>query len=279
MDKTQTFIKDYLFSRNFDDPNKPFDDKRFNEKLLIIPTDGGLFIKLRKKKKQNKLSVEKIENSKIFHKENHENYKQINKNSKKSLKEYINTCEKTNLQIKKIIKDEKIQDRLELETYLKKTHVELYNNLPNYEKIKPMYEELWVNYIKEILNIPQEIPNIDKFQISGGNNSLVKLSMADFNGCKIHVTKSKNKNLINMEGIILWDAQKSFIIITKGKMMDEIKCIPKKGTIFKFEIPIKEDYYLQYTILGDRFKYRSSDRAGRKFKSRRCDDMLYYVQN
>lgn len=70
-------------------------------------------------------------------------------------------------------------------------------------------------------------------------------------------------------------------MIVKGNIIDEIKCIPKKGTVFQFEIPISDDddSALRYSILGDRFKYRSVDRAGRKFKSRRCDDMLYYIQN
>ena len=68
-------------------------------------------------------------------------------------------------------------------------------------------------------------------------------------------------------------------MVTKGEIVDELKMIPKKGTVFDLEIPINEEDALLYTILGDRFKYRSSDRAGRKFKSRRADDLLYYVYN
>lgn len=66
-------------------------------------------------------------------------------------------------------------------------------------------------------------------------------------------------------------------MITSGSLVDEIKIIPKKGTLFDFEIPLNDEQALQYSILGDRFKYRSVDRAGRKFKTRRCDDLLFYV--
>lgn len=83
--------------------------------------------------------------------------------------------------------------------------------------------------------------------------------------------------MIGIEGIVIWDSQKSFIMMTEGALVDEIKCIPKKGTIFALEIPLNDEDALQFSILGDRFKYRSSDRAGRKFKARRVDDMLYYV--
>ena len=114
-----------------------------------------------------------------------------------------------------------------------------------------------------------------------GSSALLKLSMADYNGALLRVTNSKNKTLVGIQGIVVWDSQKLFIMIVKGHLVDQIKCIPKKGTVFQFEIPISDDCdsALRYSILGDRFKYRSVDRAGRKFKSRRCDDMLYYIQN
>ncbi|EGA63236.1 Pop4p [Saccharomyces cerevisiae VL3] len=138
-----------------------------------------------------------------------------------------------------------------------------------------MYKELWINYIKELLNITKNLKTFN------GSLALLKLSMADYNGALLRVTKSKNKTLIGLQGIVIWDSQKFFIMIVKGNIIDEIKCIPKKGTVFQFEIPISDDddSALRYSILGDRFKYRSVDRAGRKFKSRRCDDMLYYIQN
>lgn len=55
--------------------------------------------------------------------------------------------------------------------------------------------------------------------------------MADYNGALLRVTKSKNKTLIGLQGIVIWDSQKFFIMIVKGNIIDEIKCIPKGHSI------------------------------------------------
>lgn len=284
MDKTQAFIRDNLFSRSFDNPNKPIDEKRLQETLLIAPTDGGLSYKVRKQQKsKSSLNLGTLHNT-VNKNENYlkKNYKDINKNSKIALKEYINRSKKTVKLVKGLIKENDITSKEQLIDFIKNNNNlddKIIENIPNYDKLLPMYENLWLNYMKEILNIPNTIKddNINKFKVTGGQNSLIKLSMADYNGALLKVVTSKNKNLSGTEGIVLWDSQKNFIMITKGKIVDEIKIIPKKGTIFGFEVPITDTYNLTYSIIGDRFKYRSSDRSGRKFKSRRCDDMLYYL--
>ncbi|AMD19312.1 HBR411Cp [Eremothecium sinecaudum] len=268
MDRIQPFITNCILARSFTNPSKPIDDKRLLETLMIQPTDGGLSNRLRKRK------VNLLAEDGSLLQVKHENYKTINKNSKVALREYINKARSSSAMARKIANDKKFGTWEELETYLLINDQDLYSSLPKYDQFKPMHEELWCEYMLELLEVKTDPSQGLKLN---GEAALQKLSMADYNGSLLKVTKSRNKNLEGIEGLVLWDAQKSFILLCKGKIVDTVKCIPKKGTVFTFEIPINAEESLQYSIMGDRFKYRSSDRAGRKFKARRCDDLLYYI--
>lgn len=279
MDKAQTFIKECLFTKNLEDPEKPINENRLQDTLLLLPTDGGLTSRLQKQRKKSRLNLNNLQNISPSENENEqlkkENYQRINKNSKIALREFINSCKTNTRKCLKLAHEHKITSRENLSSYLEEKCPAIYESLPQYDEFVPMYKELWLNYIKELLSITKNIKTLN------GSSALLKLSMADYNGALLRVTKSRNKSLIGIQGIVIWDSQKFFILIVKGHLIDEIKCIPKKGTVFQFEIPLSDtdDSALRYSILGDRFKYRSVDRAGRKFKSRRCDDMLYYIQN
>ncbi|CAI4289395.1 AKH_1a_G0004480.mRNA.1.CDS.1 [Saccharomyces cerevisiae] len=279
MDRTQTFIKECLFTKCLEDPEKPFNENRFQDTLLLLPTDGGLTSRLQRQQRKSKLNLDNLQKASQLESADKQlekrDYQRINKNSKIALREYINNCKKNTKKCLKLAYENKITDKEGLLHYIEEKHPTIYESLPQYVDFVPMYKELWVNYIKELLNITKNLKTFN------GSLALLKLSMADYNGALLRVTKSKNKTLIGLQGIVIWDSQKFFIMIVKGNIIDEIKCIPKKGTVFQFEIPISDDddSALRYSILGDRFKYRSVDRAGRKFKSRRCDDMLYYIQN
>lgn len=279
MDRTQTFIKECLFTKCLEDPEKPFNENRFQDTLLLLPTDGGLTSRLQRQQRKSKLNLDNLQKVSQLESADKQlekrDYQRINKNSKIALREYINNCKKNTKKCLKLAYENKITDKEGLLHYIEEKHPTIYESLPQYVDFVPMYKELWINYIKELLNITKNLKTFN------GSLALLKLSMADYNGALLRVTKSKNKTLIGLQGIVIWDSQKFFIMIVKGNIIDEIKCIPKKGTVFQFEIPISDDddSALRYSILGDRFKYRSVDRAGRKFKSRRCDDMLYYIQN
>lgn len=277
MDRSQQFIKKCLLTKNFDDPNKPIAEKRLQETLLLLPTDGGLSTRLKKNRKKLRINANTLENV-VVKSNRHDDYKRINKNSKVALKDYINRCKANVRKTLRIAHEQHLCDRVALSAYLKEKEPQLWELSPHYDKFLPMYRDLWCGYIREVLNIPSKVTDPSKLSING-STALMKLSMADYNGAFLKVAKSINKNMIGTEGIVIWDSQKNFIMITKGKLVDEIKIIPKKGTVFDMEVPINEEHALLYTILGDRFKYRSSDRAGRKFKNRRCDDMLYYISN
>ena len=126
----------------------------------------------------------------------------------------------------------------------------MFDRLPKYDKFLPMYSEFWLNYIKELLGIPERGVEDVNSLTSVGSQATLRLSMADFNGALLGVTKSRNHNMVGIKGIVIWDSQKNFIMVTKGDLVDEIKCIPKKGTVFNFEVPINERDALLYTILG-----------------------------
>lgn len=273
MDRVQPFIEECLFTKCFDNPSKPIDENRLTQTLFLMPTDGGVATKLRKKNKLQLIPSTSGGGAPEF---KQDNYRSVNKNSRVILKEYFNKCNHASRKAKNIAHSLKITNRDQISKILQEKHSDIWSNLPQYDTFQAMFEDIWCPYIRELLNIPQNHKVGNALNINA-QQTLLKLSMADYNGCKIRVSKSKNHCLIGIEGIVIWDAQKSFIIVTKGKITDELKSIPKKGTTFEFEIPVNEEEALSYTILGDRFKYRSVDRAGRKFKSRRCDDLLFYV--
>ncbi|CCE66101.1 hypothetical protein TPHA_0O01330 [Tetrapisispora phaffii CBS 4417] len=284
MDRAQTFVKECLLSRNFDNPNKPIEEGRLQETLLLLPTDGGITSNLKKNKSKQKLTIENIHThaSKDHGEYKQDNYRTIKKNARVELHDYIKRCRKAVVNAKRSISAYEHDNKKRLEgkemvkEYLQNNEAHIWEALPKYDTFLPMYEELWLSYIKDLLNINFDMETSEKVNVNG-SSALLKLSMADYNGASLKVIRSRNANMIGIEGIIVWDGQQSFIMICKGTEVDELKIIPKKGTAFAFEIPLTKDTALQYTIIGDRLNYRSYDRAGRKFKSRRCDDLLYLI--
>ena len=80
----------------------------------------------------------------------------------------------------------------------------------------------------------------------------------EFIGLKVHATNMKNKSL-NLNGTVI-DETKNTIKI-EG-MDNSEKIIPKKGTIFVFEIPNGE----KIEIDGDILYIRPEDRIKKRFK-------------
>lgn len=154
------------------------------------------------------------------------------------------------------------------------TQLKEYRKCPQFDHFLQL-NSLWIKYIQDLLQITQE--NVDKTLMQ---QTLSKLSSADFNGCFLNVIKSKNKQLVNKAGIVIWDAKNFFIIVQE---QGGLKMIEKKGSVFHFVIPLydlhsediedNDDNYMEFSIIGSRFQYRAADRAGRKFKSRNVDDL------
>ena len=80
----------------------------------------------------------------------------------------------------------------------------------------------------------------------------------EFIGLKVHVTGKKNKSL-NLKGTII-DETKNTI---KIEAMDNTeKVVPKKGSLFVFEIPNGEKIEIDGNILSS----RPEDRIKKRFK-------------
>ncbi|KAH3899239.1 RNase P/RNase MRP complex subunit SCDLUD_004672 [Saccharomycodes ludwigii] len=300
MDKIQPFVKDYLLSSSGKDPSVI--EQRLYENLKLLPT------KKEKKSKTNRKNIRKKTGNKLLGLGSkkikksllkQENYKKLNHDSRKRLRQYIIECKRTariaHGLINKEIKRGNLtdNDKGECHKYLKEAFSENYIRLfPKFCALKKgLYENLWLPYIKELLRITDK-RSLEKLNV---NVCLQKLSIADYNGSYLKVIKTKNRSVSGIGGIVLWEAQKSFIMLCEGKLIDEIKIIPKDGTVFEICLPldktpsnkhteqerneedVDDNSSVVFSIIGDRFKYRSSDRSGRKFKSKRCDDLFYYL--
>ncbi|KAI3403114.1 POP4 [Candida oxycetoniae] len=162
--------------------------------------------------------------------------------TRKELKEYMNkTLTNQRKLIKKVQRLRKTGKPFDLQDYLDRY------NVPKFENFIQM-NQLWQSYIQNILSYDGKF----QFQIS---NILPKLVNADFNGCFITVLQSRNTNVVGTRGIVVWDSQHSFIVVTpRGEdsrewtdgrdvnflspteLIGGFKVIPKQHTMFGFEI-------------------------------------------
>ncbi|KAG6827565.1 hypothetical protein H0H92_011288 [Tricholoma furcatifolium] len=132
-----------------------------------------------------------------------------------------------------------------------------------------------------------------------------KLIKADFHGSIMNVRRSKNPSLINLSGIVIHETENAFKIITKEDSVKRktfkhkndpaiqlCLVIPKENSIFSFAIPlystlppsykqneplhvpdpaipkktVLELPHVEFELHGNQFRFRSAERAGRKFK-------------
>ncbi|KAI2472475.1 ribonuclease P protein subunit p29 [Annulohypoxylon bovei var. microspora] len=133
-----------------------------------------------------------------------------------------------------------------------------------YSVFEPL-NRLWLGYIREILG--SEL-------YSGGQGAAAKLSAADFHGAEVSISRSGCPSRVGIRGIVVKDARFVFEIITRK---NQIKTVPKEGTMFRIEVPPAQDQGrgdaaaqdrkpFTFEIHGDQFQHRSADRATKKFK-------------
>ncbi|XP_029212427.1 ribonuclease P protein subunit p29-like isoform X2 [Acropora millepora] len=108
------------------------------------------------------------------------------------------------------------------------------------------------------------------YNISTANQSCLKsaypkLLRADYHGCILTVSRSKCPSYIGTSGILLQETKNAFKIITK---QHQLKMIPKANSVFNFEL---EQFV--FTVHGNHFRYRSSERSARKFKPKPTTDL------
>ncbi|KAG7221791.1 hypothetical protein INR49_028865 [Caranx melampygus] len=87
-----------------------------------------------------------------------------------------------------------------------------------------------------------------------------KLVKADFHGAIITVVRSKCPSYVGTTGILVQEFKNILKIITKE---DNLKVIPKRGSVFEIEI----NGFISH-IYGNRFTLRAGERAAKRFKVR-----------
>lgn len=161
--------------------------------------------------------------------------------------------------------------------------------IPKEEQKYEIYEklhELWVEYMQDILGLQAKEKEGGKKQINvinvAGHGSL--LATADFHGAVVEVVRSKCAGRVGTKGIVVRDTKFTFVVITTG---NELKTIPKDNNVFRFEVPLPSvgDGFLQtpdenatpkplvFELYGEQFQYRPADRANKKFKWQRLENL------
>ncbi|KAL9127747.1 MAG: hypothetical protein Q9217_003430 [Psora testacea] len=151
-----------------------------------------------------------------------------------------------------------------------------------YEIYVPLHR-MWLGYMWEILGVESGQRAFIKAQSKGSI-----LASADYHGAELWVVKSRCAGMVGLQGIVVRDTKFTFQIITKR---NELRTIPKKHTIFRFEIPqtkgtpdgdeecqditekSPQPPHLVFELHGSQFENRAPDRATKKFKQKHLTDL------
>ncbi|CZT17968.1 related to ribonuclease P protein subunit p29 [Ramularia collo-cygni] len=132
-------------------------------------------------------------------------------------------------------------------------------DIPASQQKYSIYEPLhtmWCTYMREVLG---ERSYVD------ANIAGPLLISADYHGALLEVARSRCVSRVGLRGIVVKDTRFTFEMITEN---NEVKKVPKEHTLFKFELPRKEEdcKAMVFEIHGSQFESRAPDRANRKFK-------------
>lgn len=259
------------------------------------------------KKIPNTKGKAKIRHSKLEHARN-------------GLKEYIQKCQKAQAKLEEQLRqhernagkngpstknsDSQDQDQL----------ISLDPNLLQYRYHIPVIgqflelNKLWEGYMQELLFNNVSDPSQNNQQNNDTNSMTLahklslagKLASADFHGAKLKVVSAHNPSLVGFEGIVIWEAKSSFILVVAQKTTPHatirekiggLRIVEKRGTVFSFQVRVEgkekeketggssalkgeEDEFMTFEIVGSRFMYRTAERSGKKFKSRSVEDLM-----
>lgn len=154
------------------------------------------------------------------------------------------------------------------------------HGIPAYERYLPL-NELWNDYVTSLL-FPHENSSAKSISLQHRVQIAGKMASADFHGAKLKVISAKNPSMVGLQGIVLWEARTNFVIVVKpnpetGISIKEniggLRIVEKRGTLFKFTVQDTKGATIDFDIVGSRFLYRTTDRSGRKFKSKSVDDL------
>lgn len=279
MNETTNFIRENLLSKSKSNPSEL--EERVNPYLVVAPIAKK---SAKIKPKKYVLDSKSSKNGVLKHLLAQNNYRMTNKLTKLYLSSFIKTSNHSIREAQDVLtKNDKIKlEKHKRYEYLKKEKEEIFKKIPvSYETLyQKMFKEMWIPYILDALKIDSSQDYKETLTKLNMNVCLNKLSICDFNGCRIKVINSENLGYLGKEGIVLWDSQKTFIVIENNSVgLDSIKILNKSKTIFEVRLPISKNakHELIFHIIGDRLMYRSSDRVGKKFKNKNVKDLMYYI--
>ncbi|KAI6102219.1 RNase P subunit p29-like protein [Pisolithus sp. B1] len=94
---------------------------------------------------------------------------------------------------------------------------------------------LWMGYMSELLGLSPSSSPEHASRIPNSASMYPKLVKADLHGSLLSVRQSRNPCLVGLSGIVLYESENAFRVITKT---DQVKLIPKQNTIFVLAIPL-----------------------------------------
>jgi len=181
---------------------------------------------------------------------------------------------------------------------------DILDNARKYEIYVPLHK-MWLGYMWEILGMKEGEDSFITAQSAGS-----KLGSADYHGADIRVVRSRCVGMVGLAGIVVKDTKFTFQVITKkdelksARLLQQSKlaherlltcfpAIPKRHTVFQFDIPqprsnreqiqgsqdiTERDVEIQphalvFELHGSQFEIRPTDRATKKLKQRRMDDL------
>ncbi|MCJ1283226.1 hypothetical protein MMC26_002554 [Xylographa opegraphella] len=156
-----------------------------------------------------------------------------------------------------------------------------------YEIYEPLHR-MWVGYMWEILGLKEGEQAYVTVEGAGS-----KLASADYHGAELEVVRSRCVGRVGSKGIVVKDTKFTFEMITKRNVL---RTVPKRHSVFRFKVPhptagqpagqsampneasvevpsIEEPRYLIFELHGSHFEARATDRATKRFKQRRIDDL------
>ena len=105
------------------------------------------------------------------------------------------------------------------------------------------------------------------------------LASAEYVGARMTVVRSSCTSYVGLSGIVVRDTKFTFVLVTTK---DEAKTVPKRGSVFEFELPLPTDdlaeteraererrekrKQLVFELFGNQFEVRPADRAKKQFK-------------
>ncbi|ODV96548.1 hypothetical protein PACTADRAFT_1136 [Pachysolen tannophilus NRRL Y-2460] len=288
MNNSKDSIEYKLLSRcsNFNNEKKIVDalDSRYSltgsqkNYLILKPTEGDNNTSKNKKRKKKSLSILRQITSNTGNNNNNNNNKFNGLRTRNEFKTFI----KNNLKLQK-----NLNKKLSCTTNSVESFQE-FNEILKFEDFIKI-NELWNSYLKNLLSVSNnKLPNVQA--------ALSKLSSADLIGSFITVIKSSTYNNVGIAGIVIWESQYNFIIVTprnnnwkddinipiptlsvnytSKEKIGGIRIISKRNTIFGFYLPINDQELIEFSVIGNRFLIKSYDRANKKFKNHNVNDLI-----